>query len=84
MKKKPYSKVGKTYYPRPQKPVSSDTEFHGAYSRAWIEDGQYYFEYDSGHFQTKFEKVQISEDEFRELQEEKISPIELARKYEKT
>ena len=78
---KPYSKFGKTYYPKPQASQTADSEIKGAASRAWVENGQCYYEYDEGHFAMKLKTAIISKEDFQALREGKISDIELNRKY---
>lgn len=81
MSDKPYSKIGNTYYPRPRAQSSSDDEIKGAASRAWVENGQCYYEYDAGHFATKLKTVKISDDDFNALKVGRISDADVIRKY---
>lgn len=62
MKEKPVIEIGKTYHPK--KRLDSDGEIVGSYWRAWVEGEKYYYEYDAGHFATKFKKVEISKEDF--------------------
>ncbi|OSQ49008.1 hypothetical protein TALK_05125 [Thalassospira alkalitolerans] len=62
---KPYSKFGKTYYPKPQASQTADSEIKGAAWRAWVENGQCYYEYDEGHFAMKLKTAIISKEDFQ-------------------
>lgn len=81
MNEKPYSKVDKTYYPKPKNLLSSEDEVKGNRWRAWKEAGKVYFEYDAGHFATEMRTVDITDGDFRLLRAGKLTDKDLANKY---
>ncbi|MES9963442.1 MAG: hypothetical protein ABW116_07860 [Candidatus Sedimenticola sp. 20ELBAFRAG] len=81
MSDEPYTKIGNTYYPREQKIEASDSEIKGNYWRAWSEDGRCFYEFDEGHFASKFKTVEISNDDFELLKSGGISDSDLTLKY---
>lgn len=81
MSNKPYDKVGETYYPKVSAKKVENDEVKGAAWRAWAENGQYYYEYDAGHFSTKLRIIKISKGDFEAIKGGKISDAELAHKY---
>ncbi|WP_404401316.1 hypothetical protein [Pelagibacterium halotolerans] len=78
MTKKPYSKVGDTYYPNYHEQYVSGKEVKG---RAWAENKKFYYEYDAGHFATKIRTVEISREDFEALKEGRLSDKDLTLKY---
>ncbi|ASA57919.1 hypothetical protein [Vibrio gazogenes] len=81
MKNLRYVEVGKTFDPKEHKRSVSDDEVIGNYWRVWHDGGKYFYEYDTGHFATKFDVVQISEDDFLLIKSEKLDVESLHRKY---
>ena len=82
MNDKPYTKVGKTYYPKPKAVQQSSSEVKGSLWRAWKEDsGRAFFEYDAGHFATKMRVVEISLDDFDRVKAGSMTDRELVLKY---
>jgi hypothetical protein len=79
VKDEPKISVGKIYTPK--KHVSSDNEVVGNYWRAWCDGDKYFYEYDEGHFATKFKVVQISKKDFLLAKSGEIADKELTRKY---
>lgn len=79
MKDKPQISIGKTYTPKQS--TSSDNEVVGNYWRAWCDGDKYFYEYDEGHFATKFKVIQISKEDFFLAKSGEITDKELARKY---
>jgi hypothetical protein len=83
MNDKPYTKIGNTYYPKTESDEIADSEIKGSYWRAWSEDGRFFYEFDEGHFSSKFRTVEISTEDFQLLKSGKISDTDLAMKYTK-
>lgn len=81
MSNKPYDKIGKTYYPKGYTKKVENNEVKGAAWRFWAENGQYYYEYDAGHFSTKLKVAKISKDDFEAIKEGRISNTKLTHKY---
>ena len=71
--------IGKTH--KPKRPVASKDEIIGNYWRAWFDGKNYYFEFDEGHFASKFKVVEISREEFLEIKSGKITEKDLTAKY---
>ncbi|MFK5998167.1 MAG: hypothetical protein QM492_08655 [Rhodobacterales bacterium] len=81
MHKKPYSKVGNTYYPKPNATEFSEDEVKGNYWRVWKDVGKVYFEYDAGHFATKIKTVEITESDFNLVKSGELTEKDLVYKY---
>ena len=79
MKDKPIVEIGKTFYPKERH--SSDTEIVGSYWRVWLEGGKYFYECDMGHFATKFQVFEISEEDFVLVKLGRITSQDLTKKY---
>lgn len=77
MTNKPYTKIGSTYYPIKRKEGPIGNEIRGGGWRAWTDGGQYYYEYDAGHFATKLTTIIISENDFNLLKEGKITESDI-------
>lgn len=76
----PYEKIGNTYYPKKNKD-NLIGEVKGSYWRAWKEDKKFFYEFDAGHFSTKFKVIEILEEDFLSLMEGKADDLDIARKY---
>lgn len=81
MNDKPYSKVGDTYYPKKKNINASDEEVIGSHWRVWKQEDKYFYEYDCGHFATKFKTVEISEVDFNAIKSGDITDHDLTIKY---
>lgn len=81
MNEKPYSKFGKTYYPKSRGVDATEDKVSGNRWRAWNETGKFYFEFDAGHFATKMKIVEITEDDFGLLKMGKLTDKDLVNKY---
>lgn len=81
MSEKPYSKVGKTYYPKPQSLQISDDEVKGRLWRVWREGERIYFEYDAGHFATEMKIVEVTKVDFELVKAGTLTDKDLIRKY---
>lgn len=64
--------------------TGNETELLGMHCKAFHLDGAYYFQYDAGHFMSKFINVKISKDEFLSLRSSDISFDDLHEKYAKS
>ena len=81
MKKKVSIKLGKAYSPKKQYTSEYDESVEGQHWRAWRVASKYFYEFDVGHFTTKFKVVEVSEEEYEMLKSEPHNSIELNRKY---
>ncbi|WP_135622501.1 hypothetical protein [Solemya pervernicosa gill symbiont] len=81
MNDKPYTKIGNTYYPKEPQTEISESEIKGSYWRAWSEGEKYFYEFDEGHFASKFRTVEISCDDYQLLKSGKITDSDLTLKY---
>lgn len=79
MKKELKTEIGRTYTPK--NPACSDNEIVGNYWRVWCDGDKYFYEYDEGHFSTKFKIVQISREDFLLLKLGTITDQDLKIKY---
>lgn len=61
----------------------NETELLGMHCKAFLSDGAYFFQFDSGHFKTKFINAEITEKEFTALRSGEISFDKLNKKYSK-
>lgn len=80
MTDKPYEKIGDTYYPKKNRDNLND-EVKGAYWRAWRNGNKYFYEFDVGHFSTKFKVVEISGDDFLSLKDGRSDNSGISKKY---
>jgi hypothetical protein len=64
-----------------KKPYSMKDEVVGNYWRAWFDGEKYYFEFDQGHFATKFGAVEISKEDFTKAKSGDIAEKDLIAKY---
>jgi len=62
----------------------NETELLGIHCKAFYADGAYFFQFDSGHFATKFANAKITEEEFLALRRGEISFDKLHKKYAKS
>lgn len=73
------TEIGKTY--RPKKHSESDNEIVGDYWRVWIENDRCFYEYDAGHFASKFVVFEITKEDFVLIKSGKITNQDLTKKY---
>ena len=71
---------GEYYYRGAQ---GTETELLGLHCKALHSDNGYFFQFDTGHFTTKFAKVEITEDEFIALRNGDISFDSINNKYKR-
>ena len=79
MKNKKQVRIGKHYVP--ERPLGTETEVIGNYWRAWFDGSNYFFEYDSGHFATRFSAVQISKADYLSIKSGEQTDQELTKKF---
>jgi hypothetical protein len=61
----------------------NETELVGMHCKAFYSNGSYFFQFDSGHFTTKFVNAEITEEEYIALRNGEISFDKLNKKYAK-
>ncbi|MEJ6405111.1 hypothetical protein [Yoonia sp. 2307UL14-13] len=61
----------------------SETELLGMHCKAFCSDGAYFFQFDSGHYMTKFVNAEMTKKEFIALRSGEISFDKLNKKYAK-
>ncbi|MEJ2046170.1 MAG: hypothetical protein P8X89_23180 [Reinekea sp.] len=66
-------KIGKQYHPQKKFSERDEDEIVGDYWRAWRENDKYFYEYDIGHFASKFTIAEISKNDFLMLRDGKVS-----------
>jgi len=72
---------GGEYYFRDAR--GNENELLGMHCMAFHSDGSYFFQFDVGHFATKFVNAEITEEEFTALRNGEISFDKLNKKYAK-
>ncbi|WP_085902372.1 hypothetical protein [Kiloniella majae] len=62
----------------------NEDELLGMHCKAFLSDGKYFFQFDSGHFMTKFVNAEMAEEDFMMLRSGKISFDKIHKKYAKS
>jgi|LakMenE01Jun11ns_1017448.scaffolds.fasta_scaffold7627682_1 hypothetical protein len=78
MSDKPYEIIDGKIYPRKAaQPIVYSDEIVGSHWRIWRETLKCFLEYDEGHFATKMVTVEISDDEYRLIENNPIAVKEI-------